>query len=90
MAYTLSKKALADFTLMAAKELAPDIRVNGIAPGFILPPTDAEPSVDQRIVGKIPLQCRGELDNVVHAVKYLIKNPFVTGEILYVDGGESL
>lgn len=89
MAYTLSKKALANFTLMAAKELAPGIRVNGIAPGYILPPADTEPS-DQRVVGKIPLQCQGELDNVVHAVKYLIKNPFVTGEILYVDGGESL
>ena len=74
---------------MAAKELAPGIRVNGIAPGYILPPADTEPS-DQRVVGKIPLQCQGELDNVVHAVKYLIKNPFITGEILYVDGGESL
>lgn len=90
MAYTLSKKALANFTLMAAKELAPDVRVNGIAPGYILPPADADDSAGQRVAGKIPLQCRGNLDNIVHAVKYLIKNPFVTGEILYVDGGESL
>lgn len=90
IAYTLSKKALADFTLMAAKELAPSIRVNGIAPGYILPPAGTESSADERISGKIPLQCQGDLDNIVHAVKYLIKNPFVTGEILYVDGGESL
>ncbi len=90
VAYTLSKKALADFTLLAAKELAPDIRVNGIAPGYILPPVGTGPAATDRISGKIPLQRQGTLDNMVCALKYLIKNPFVTGDILYVDGGESL
>jgi len=88
--YSLSKKTLADFTLMAAKTLGPKFRVNAIGPGLVLPPSGAdEKYLDQR-AESIPLQQKGEIANIQQAVKYLIKNPFVTGQILFVDGGEGL
>ena len=89
-AYTLSKKALAQFTLLAAKELGPRIRVNGIAPGLIMPSFGMSQNEFERLGKKIPLRNTGHPDRIVQAVNYLLKNPFVTGEILYVDGGEHL
>ena len=71
-----------------AVELAPKIRVNGIAPGFILNPIDN--SSAENFVKKIPLQTKGEVENIVQAVEFLLKNKFVTGQILFVDGGASL
>ena len=89
-AYTVSKKALADVMQMSAVELAPDIRVNGIAPGFILPPPGAQTSSLLRLRESIPLRRQGTLDNIRQAVYYLLDNDYVTGQILYVDGGEHL
>ena len=89
-AYLLSKKALAEFTRMAAMELAPDIRVNGIAPGVTLPAeTRTRDYLDWRIEG-IPLKEQGSTDNLLQALFYLQENRFVTGQILVVDGGESM
>lgn len=89
-AYLLSKKSLADFTRMAALEFAPAIRVNGIAPGVTLPGesrTDAY--VNWRIEG-IPLKKKGRDEQLTQALTYLLHNDFVTGQILFVDGGESV
>lgn len=89
-AYLLAKKGLADFTRMAALELAPRIRVNGVAPGVVLPAsTRSSEYLDWRVQG-IPLQRQGGVDHVTQAVLSLLKNDFMTGQILVVDGGESI
>ena len=89
-AYLLAKQALADFTRMAAVEFAPGLRVNGVAPGVVLPAvTRSAEYIAWRIAG-IPVQRQGKTEDVTHAVRYLLAAPFVTGQILTVDGGESL
>ncbi|MGB3621721.1 MAG: SDR family oxidoreductase, partial [Ketobacter sp.] len=89
-AYLLSKKSLAEYTKMAALEFAPEIRVNGIAPGVTLPgETRGNAYVDWRIAG-IPLGKKGSDEQLTNSLSYLLQNDFITGQILYVDGGESV
>mgnify|MGYP003649169768 CR=1 FL=1 len=89
-AYLLSKKSLAEMTRMAALEFAPRIRVNGIAPGVVLPASQRTSDyVEWRIEG-IPLKRQGKPAYLVQALHYLLDNPFVAGQILFVDGGESI
>lgn len=89
-AYLLSKKALADLTSLAAVEFAPDIRVNGIAPGVVLPGSNrTDDYIAWRVQG-IPVGRQGDTSELVGAMNYLLLNEFVTGQILYVDGGESI
>ena len=89
-AYTLTKKALYEFTLMAAKELGPEIRVNGVSPGLILPSAKQTREDFEKMATQVPLQKTGNTDSVVSAVRFLIENEFVTGELIFVDGGEHL
>ncbi len=87
-AYLLSKKTLRDFTDMAALELAPDIRVNAIAPGSILEPiNDLHSNYMKKRALQVPLKMKGSPDYVVQGIRYLLENPFVTGECLFIDGG---
>ena len=89
-AYLLSKKSLAEFTRLAALEFAPAIRVNGIAPGVVLP---AEGRSAEYIAWReqgIPLKRKGSPDNLNRALKFILENDFVTGQVLMIDGGESL
>jgi pteridine reductase len=88
--YGLSKKSLFAFTEMAAKTLGPKIRVNGIAPGIILPSSESTEQDLKRMSEKVPLKRKGEIKDVVSAVLFFINNPYLTGQILYVDGGEHL
>ncbi len=88
--YTLTKKALLEFTRMAAKELAPAIRVNGIAPGLILPPRGKGEDYLKELSSGVPLKRTGNPDFVVHALRFLLENEYVTGQCLFVDGGEHL
>lgn len=88
--YNLTKKALRDFTLMAAKALGPKIRVNGICPGPILPPPDKDIKYLKQIAKNTPLEKPGNPDYIITAVKYLLDNSFVTGQCLFVDGGQHL
>ena len=88
--YLLTKKFLYEFTKMLSLELAPNIRVNGISPGYILPDKDA--SIDD-ILNKskiIPLQKIGDPINIIQTLDFLLKNDFVNGQILSIDGGASL
>ena len=87
--YMLSKQALAELTKAAAVEFAPHIRVNGIAPGAILPPEGAEQEELEAIQARIPANGFGHPHNIVEALRYIIQNDYVTGQILHVDGGES-
>ena len=89
-AYLLSKKALADFTTMAALEFAPDIRCNGIAPGVTLPgESRGDDYIQWRIEG-IPLARKGRDSHLTTTLDYILQNDFLTGQILFVDGGESI
>ncbi|MBP6876208.1 MAG: SDR family oxidoreductase [Candidatus Eisenbacteria bacterium] len=90
VAYHLSKRALFSLTRMMALEFAPAIRVNGIAPGLILPPAGKDESYLQKLAHTNLLQAYGGPDDVVAAAMYLLRSRFVTGQILYVDGGRNL
>ena len=92
--YTVAKGGLAALTRSLAIELAPEVRVNGVAPGAILWPEDGQhfaPAERERIESQTPLGRTGNPADVAGAVKYLLLDaPFVTGQILAVDGGRSL
>lgn len=90
--YLLSKKFLAEFTKMLSLELAPEIRVNAVAPGFILNSIDEKnPSTETKnLIARIPLKNKGEIKNILQAINFLLENNFVTGQILFIDGGASL
>lgn len=87
-AYLLSKKMLAEFTRLASLEFAPDIRVNGISPGVILPATVRSAEYMAWRIEAIPLKRKGETEHIVRALHYLMENDFVSGQILTVDGAE--
>jgi len=87
--YAMAKAALRMMTLSLARELAPDVRVNAIAPGAILWPEHGT-DVDA-ILAKTPLGRAGTPEDIARALLYLLRDaPFVTGETLKVDGGRSL
>ena len=88
--YLLAKKALENLTQLAALEYAPHIRVNAVAPGAILPPVVGNKVVAREPAGKIPLEKVPTLGNVAEAVLYLIRAEAVTGQTLFVDGGQNL
>src|SRR5690606_2148370 len=94
--YTMSKAALANMTRALARELAPDVRVNGIAPGAILwPATSGGESVTeeykQAVIAQTCLQRMGEPGDIARAAWFLIDQAsYVTGQVLTVDGGRSL
>ncbi len=73
-----------------ALELAPDIRVNAVAPGAILPPARGECRLSRTAGTRSAAQRHGTPDDIANAVLYLIRSDFVTGEILRVTGGEDL
>lgn len=89
-AYLLAKKGLAELTQMSALEFAPEIRVNGIAPGVTLPAESRSSAYVEWRLEAIPLRQQGEVAHLLGALDYLLDSPFVTGQILTVDGGESL
>lgn len=89
-AYHLSKRALLSLTAMMALEFAPHIKVNGIAPGPILPPPGADEEYLQRSGRSTPLQRHGHPEDIVDAALFLFKNHYVTGQVIYVDGGRHL
>ena len=88
--YILSKKLLKDFTKISALELAPNIRVNGIAPGLILPPPGKDETYLLNLAKSIPLKTIGNLDEILKAVQFILDSYFFTGQILYIDGGDHL
>lgn len=90
--YSIAKAGLVAMTRSLAKELAPDVRVNGVAPGAVLWPEHGVDAVKQaEILSRIPLQRTGEPEDVARAALFLaLEAPYVTGQILSVDGGRSL
>jgi len=88
--YLLSKKSLADFTKLAASSLGPEIRVNGIAPGLILPPEGESDEYINQLAAKIPAQRKGEIKDITATLEFLVSNEYITGQIVFLDGGEHL
>jgi pteridine reductase len=91
LAYSGSKAALANLTLGLARELAPDVTVNGIAPGVVEWP-EGYPDVEkQRYLKRVPLQRPGTPQDVAAMVHYLVTSgSYLTGQILRLDGGRSI
>ena len=86
--YCVSKAAVISLTKALAQELAPDIRVNCICPGTILPPEDAPAEKIEQIENATPLGRIGKPEDILAAVHYLTEgSDFTTGVILPVDGG---
>jgi hypothetical protein len=75
---------------MMAIEFAPDVTVNAVAPGLILPPAGKDESYLQQLAQSIPLKRHGGPEDVAAAVLYLLKNDYLTGQVIFVDGGRSL
>ena len=90
--YSMTKAALIAMTHSLAKELAPDIRVNAVAPGAILwPESGHEQTAQIELLSKVALQRCGEPEDIAKAVRYLMLDaPYVTGQVLNIDGGRSL
>ena len=87
--YTATKGALRQLLVNLAGELAPDVRVNGIAPGAIIAAEWEQESFD-KIVESVPLRRAGDPIDIANAVKFLADADYITGYILPVDGGWSL
>jgi pteridine reductase len=90
VAYTLTKAALIAMTKSLALALAPNIQVNAIAPGMILPPPGEDRSYLERKAGKIPAQRVGSPEEIAKALIFLLRSDFVTGDLIFVTGGEHL
>jgi pteridine reductase len=73
-----------------ALEMAPQVRVNGIAPGAILWPENSDASQQKAILAKIPLKKLGSPESIVQAVLFLLTNDYITGEVIRIDGGRLL
>lgn len=89
-AYTVSKAALESLTRVLARSLAPKIRVNAIAPGLVLPSEHVSPEEWERLVGRLPLKRPASVDEIAAALEFLLKNEYITGQTIVVDGGYSL
>ena len=90
--YSIAKAGLAALTRSLAIELAPKVRVNGVAPGAIAWPEDGQfdPAERERVVATTPLGRVGSPEDIAHAVHFLACATFVTGQVLAVDGGRSI
>jgi len=89
--YSMAKSALVTMTKSLAIELAPDIRVNGVAPGAILWPEQALSDADKKqVLQQIPAKTLGTPEDIAQAIHYLCEAKYVTGQIIAVDGGRSV
>ena len=88
--YLLSKKTLAEFTQMAARDLGPNIRVNGICIGSALPSDQNPPNYQEKLEARLPLRQLGNVDDVLQSLDYLMASPRTTGQLLFPDSGQHL
>ena len=89
-AYHLSKATLGEITTLAALEFAPELRVNGVAPGAVLPPEEFGDAYLDGLTAELPLKKRGYPGDIAEATLYLLGASFVTGQLLFVDGGRHI
>lgn len=89
-AHAIAKAGLIHLTRVAARSLAPEVRVVAISPGTVLPPADLTPEQIEQLALNAPLRRNGSPDDVVQAMLYLLRADFVTGVVHPVDGGRAL
>jgi NAD(P)-dependent dehydrogenase (short-subunit alcohol dehydrogenase family) len=88
--YTISKAALESLTKILARAYAPKIRVNAIAPGFVLQ-SDIVPAEEwERLIDRVPLKRPARTEEIASALEFLLENEYITGQTIVVDGGYSL
>ncbi len=90
ISYILSKDVLQVLTKMTALEFAPAITINAVAPGLILPPSGKDEGYLDKLSEEVPLRRHGAPEDVVSAVLFLLGSDFITGQVIYVDGGRHL
>jgi len=90
VSYHLSKRALFTLTRLTALEFAPRIRVNAVAPGLVLPPNGEDENYLTDLQSTNPMGRHGSSSDVSDAIVYLVEARFVTGQVLFVDGGRHL
>lgn len=88
--YCVSKAGLVAVTRVLARAFAPEVRVNAVAPGPVLPPEDTSSLERERLAELTALQRLGQPDDIVQAVLFLIGSTYITGETIIVDGGKLL
>lgn len=89
-AYHLSKAMLREMTTMMALEFAPELQVNGVAPGAVLPPEELDEAYLEQLAASLPLQRRGFPSDIAEATVFLLGSTFVTGQVIFVDGGRHI
>lgn len=90
VSYLLSKQALELLTRMMALEFAPRVSVNGVAPGLILPPPGRSAEYLERMKETVPMKALGDPLGIAEAILFLLQSAYVTGEVIYVDGGRHI
>ena len=90
--YSASKAGLVSLTRSLARDLGPEIRVNAVAPGAILwPENDGDELAQQRLISATPLKRRGDPQDIVKAVEFLLTGAdFITGQVINIDGGRTI
>lgn len=90
--YSMAKAALAMLTMALAKDLGPQVRVNGIAPGAVMWPAEGKAKLEQQaLLERTPLARCGEPMDVARTLLFLLRDaPYITGEVIRVDGGRAL
>jgi pteridine reductase len=86
----ITKAAVVQMTRALAHALAPDVRVNAVAPGVVMLPEDWNPEDGERLRQTTPLARLGSAEDVAQAVVYLLEAQYVTGEVIRVDGGRHI
>jgi NAD(P)-dependent dehydrogenase (short-subunit alcohol dehydrogenase family) len=89
-AYQVSKGALEILTRLLAKTYAPEIRVNAIAPGLVLPADDMPEDEWMKLINRLPLKRPTSIEDVTSALEFLLENSSITGQTVVIDGGYSL
>ncbi len=85
--HSVSKAGLLHLTRVMARRLAPEVRVNAVAPGYVLPPAHHDAAEVERTRQRIPMGRVGAPEDVASAVRFLARAEYVTGEVVAVDGG---
>ena len=89
-AYTVSKAGLDSLTRILARSFAPKVRVNAISPGLVLPSDNVSSENWERLVKRLPIPRAAALAEITSALEFLLKNEYITGQTIVVDGGYSL
>ena len=90
LSYSLSKKSLWELTKMAALELAPQFRVNAIAPGAILAPAGKDEHYLEKVADLTPMKMPSGVISILKSIDYIIGNEDLTGQLIFCDGGAQL